>query len=151
MLGEQPVYELGQLRIGGAERLGVREADPLHHVPVPPAGRQAQRPPGRDAQQPPLGVEQVKQPEEVVLVRRAPVHQHERALGLARRGAYAVDHALVARGFSSGVTVASIFSRIGSNFGGSTSFSPRCSGSSSASKPGPSVAISNSTPLGSRK
>ena len=38
-----------------------------------------------------------------------------------------------------------------SNRGGSTSFSPRCSGSSSVVKPGPSVAISNSTPLGSRK
>ena len=70
----------------------------------------------------------------------AAVHQHERALRLARGGPQSVRdvcHALVARGFSSGVSVASICSRSGSNLGGSTSFSPRCSGSSSASKPGP--------------
>ena len=41
--------------------------------------------------------------------------------------------------------------RDGSSQGGSTSVSPRCAGSSSAAKPGPSVASSNSTPPGSRK
>ena len=38
-----------------------------------------------------------------------------------------------------------------SKSGGSESFSPRCSSGSSTVKPGPSVAISKSTPLGSRK
>jgi hypothetical protein len=61
------------------------------------------------------------------------------------------DETSVARGFGSGVRICSIFSRIGSKRGGSVSFSPRCSMSSSVSKPGPMVASSNSTPLGSRK
>jgi len=56
-----------------------------------------------------------------------------------------------ARAGSSGVSAASIRSRWGSKRGGSTSFSPRCAGSSSVANPGPMVAISNSTPLGSRK
>ena len=55
------------------------------------------------------------------------------------------------RGFSIGVRTASICSRRPSSHGGNTSVSPRCSGSSSAAKPGLNVAISNSTPLGSRK
>ena len=55
------------------------------------------------------------------------------------------------RGFGSGVRTRSIWSRIGSKRGGSVSFSPRCSRSSSVAKPGPMVASSNSTPLGSRK
>ena len=39
----------------------------------------------------------------------------------------------------------------GLEFGGSDRCSPRCAASSSTSNPGPIVAISNSTPLGSRK
>jgi hypothetical protein len=64
---------------------------------------------------------------------------------LAQRGAAAV------RGFGSGVSTCSTCSRRCSNAGGSESRSPRCSSCSSAVNPGPSVAISNSTPLGSRK
>src|SRR3954470_21172742 len=55
------------------------------------------------------------------------------------------------RGLWIGVSVRSTWSRTFSKRGGSTSFSPRCAGSSSVEKPGPFVAISNSTPLGSRK
>ena len=57
----------------------------------------------------------------------------------------------VARGSCSGVRIGSISLRRCSNAGGRTSDSPRCSGSSSVAKPGPRVAISKSTPLGSRK
>ena len=55
------------------------------------------------------------------------------------------------RGFGSGVRTGSTRSRRCSNAGGSDSRSPRCSSGSSVANPGPSVAISNSTPLGSRK
>ena len=56
-----------------------------------------------------------------------------------------------ARGFGSGVSSGSTRSRRCSKSGGSDSRSPRCSSGSSVVKPGPSVAISNRTPLGSRK
>ncbi len=56
-----------------------------------------------------------------------------------------------ARGSGSGVSRCSSSPRSRSKFGGSERRSPRCSGSSSAPNPGPIVAISNSTPLGSRK
>ena len=55
------------------------------------------------------------------------------------------------RGFSSGLTVASMSARRPSRNGGIESFSPRWSSSSSTVKPGEREAISNSTPLGSRK
>ena len=58
---------------------------------------------------------------------------------------------LAGRGSGSGVRTCSSRSRSGSNAGGSESASPRVSTGSSAVKPGPSVAISNRTPLGSRK
>src|SRR5262245_8734266 len=45
----------------------------------------------------------------------------------------------------------SMLARFGSSHGGSTRLSPRCAGSSSTPKPGPSVASSNSTPPGSLK
>ena len=56
-----------------------------------------------------------------------------------------------ARGFGSDVSVCSKRDRSGSKLGGSERRSPRCAASSSELKPGPIVAISNSTPLGSRK
>ncbi len=52
---------------------------------------------------------------------------------------------------SSGLSPATIFSRCGSRKGGSTTFSPSVAASSSTAKPGPSVAISNRIPFGSRK
>jgi hypothetical protein len=50
-----------------------------------------------------------------------------------------------------GFSPASIAARHGSSNGGSASFSPSASIGSSVAKPGPSVAISNRMPLGSRK
>ena len=50
-----------------------------------------------------------------------------------------------------GFSPASIAARRGSRNGGSASFSPSVSIGSSVAKPGPSVAISNKMPLGSRK
>jgi hypothetical protein len=47
---------------------------------VRPARRERERPARRDADQPPLGVEHVEEREEVVLVRAAPVEEHERPL-----------------------------------------------------------------------
>ena len=135
------------------ERRGVRVADLAHRVPVRAAGRQAQRPARRDPDEAPLRVEHVEERHEIVLVGPAPVEEDERALGLARRlaheGRQVFCHA--SRGFRSGVSVGSICSRSSSNAGGSESRSPRDSSGSSAVKPGPSVAISNRTPLGSRK
>ena len=63
--------------------------------------------------------------------------------------AYRGVHA--SRGLRSGVSVGSICSRRCSNCGVSDSFSPSWSSGSSTVKPGPIVAISNSTPDGSRK
>ena len=51
----------------------------------------------------------------------------------------------------SGVSSGSTCSRRCSNAGGSERRSPRCSTGSSVANPGPMVAISKSTPLGSRK
>src|SRR5215203_3125657 len=55
------------------------------------------------------------------------------------------------RGLTTGRSLGSTSSRRCSKSGGSESFSPRLSTGSSTVKPGPSVAISKSTPLGSRK
>jgi hypothetical protein len=52
---------------------------------------------------------------------------------------------------SSGVRFATISARRGSRNGGSTTVSPSVASSSSTANPGPSVAISNRTPFGSRK
>src|SRR5699024_11307850 len=54
---------------------------------------------------------------------------------------------LVCNGFN----LRSILSRFSSRNGGSANDSPRCSGSSSVAKPGPSVASSNKMPFGSLK
>ncbi len=126
--------------------------------------REGERRPRRDAEQAPLRVEQVEQREEVVLVRPAPVQQDERSLGLAVRRAgqslerpggtarpYDARVAHEARVSGSGVSSGSTCARRCSNAGGRISASPRCSWSSSTEKPGPIVAISKRTPLGSRK
>src|SRR5262249_8097707 len=57
----------------------------------------------------------------------------------------------VRAGSCSGGNASSIAARLGSSHGGRTSVSPRCDGSSSTANPGPWVAISKSTPPGSRK
>ncbi len=69
-------------------RIGV--ADPRDHVPVRAARRQAQRPPRRHGDQSPLRVEHVGQRLQVVLVRRAPMQQHERSFRCPGGGADAV-------------------------------------------------------------
>jgi len=61
------------------------------------------------------------------------------------------QRAQAVRGSAIGVRTRSTCSRRCSNAGGRMSASPRCAGSSSSAKPGPSVAISKRTPLGSRK
>jgi hypothetical protein len=126
---------------------------------VAPAGRERQRPAGRDAEQLPVGVEHVEQGEEVVLVGSTAVQEHERALRLpTRRWADAVgepverhDRRASVRVSGSGVSTPARRSRKCSYAGGRASLSPRVSSGSSTANPGPSVAISNRTPLGSRK
>src|SRR5207244_6632467 len=63
----------------------------------------------------------------------------------------APTYAATWRGFSTGVSRASISARLDSSQGGRTRVSPRCSGDSSAANPALNVASSKSTPLGSRK
>ena len=70
---------------------------------------------------------------------------------LGGRRAQAVFAGQPSRGFGSGVTDCSMRSRRCSKAGGSDRRSPRCSAARRWRSPGPSVAISNSTPLGSRK
>src|SRR6185503_6310885 len=90
----------------------------------------------------------------VVLVAAGAVQQQERRRA-GRRGR--LEHMMEAEirhyatGIVSGGSTRSICGREASNHGGSTSDSPRCAGSSSTAKPGPSVAISNRTPPGSLK
>ena len=87
---------------------------------MPPAGRDVgERRAGGQPDEPPLGVEDLDQRMEVVLVDPAAVQQDDRALGLAGGLADAVDQLRRsgidhARGFTSGVTDASILSRSGS-------------------------------------
>ncbi len=156
------VEEGGRALERGEERFGVGCGDAAEAVPVRPARRQRQRCPWRDPEQPPLRIEDVEQGEEVVLVRPPAVQEHERPRRLAGRGADEMSERLHgrrryarvahdARGSGSGVSSGSTCARSCSNAGGRISFSPRCSGSSSTEKPGPSVAISKRTPLGSRK
>ena len=104
------------------------------------------------------GSSSVEQRVQVVHARAAAVEQDERAFRLLCGGAdeplERLRHGAVVRserGSGSGVSTCSTRGRRCSNAGGSTSDSPSCSGSSSIEKPGPSVASSNSTPLGSRK
>ena len=147
------VVEAGELGVGGLEGVLVGEADARHDVPVlaGPA-RDLQRPAGGDDVQPALRVQDVGEPEQVVLVGAAAVVEDEQALGRAVRGTFLVDQAHAKTlGFSTGRSVASSSVRRCSCCLGSLSASPRCSASSSTAKPGESVAISNRTPLGMRK
>jgi hypothetical protein len=130
-LGDVALQEL----VGGAEGCGVGEAHARHHVPVATARRQEERTAGCEADEPALGIEEVEEGGEVVLVGPAPVHEHERTLRLARRRADLVDelgHAVVlARGLVSGVSARSSSWRRASYCGGSLSASPRDSRGSS--------------------
>src|SRR5207248_161700 len=136
-------------------RIGI--ADARHLVPVRAARRQRERRPRRVAGEATLGVERVEEREEVVLVGAAAVEEDERSLRLPRGGALEVPELAhertlqLSRGFVRGVSVGSICSRRCSNAGGRISCSPRCSSGSSVVKPGPIVASSKRTPLGSRK
>src|ERR1700694_318115 len=81
--------------------------------------------------------------------RRARPREDRGAERAARPANYLTE--LFSLGLGSGVRFASTCFRRYSNAGGSEMRSPRCSFGSSVAKPGPTVAISNSTPLGSRK
>ena len=85
------LQEAVEQRVGLRERLRVGEAHARHDVPVAAARRQEQRPAGRHADEPALGIEHVEERGEVVLVGAAAVQEHERALGLARGRAHALD------------------------------------------------------------
>ena len=84
VLGEHVVEPGRELRIGGLERLGVGIADPPDDVPVRAARRQRQRAARGRPEQAPLGVEHVKEREQVPLVGAAPVKEDERSLGVRR-------------------------------------------------------------------
>jgi hypothetical protein len=88
-----------------------------------------------------------------LVVAWGPTFLVNRALIARSKGHADADQAVRAQGRGSGigVRIGSTCSRRCSNAGGRISASPRCSASSSTPKPGPSVAISKSTPLGSRK
>jgi hypothetical protein len=87
VLGQDGVEPGGDLRVGRVEGLGIGVADAPHRVPVRAAGRQRERPAGGRADQPALGIEQVEQRQEVVLVGAAAVEEHERAVWPAFGGA----------------------------------------------------------------
>ena len=136
----------------------MRIAELAEDVPVRAAGRERERPARRGADEPPLRVEHVEEREEIVLVGAAAMQQHERAVRLSGGRADEVAQAGVGhgaragRGSGRGVkdllhAIAQVLERRRQR----RARSPRCAGSSSVAKPGPSVAISKSTPLGSRK
>jgi hypothetical protein len=118
------------------------------------AGGQRERGARRVAVQASLGIEGVDQREEIVLVGAAAVEEDERACRRSNGRTFQRTQGqrrLRSRGFGSGVSSGSTCARRCSKSGGRISFSPRWAGASSVAKPGPSVAISKSTPLGSRK
>ena len=105
-----------------------------------------------------LGSELAAEVDQLVLVAARAVQQQQRRRAAARLEA--VDERLDAahsgsgrhaRMSGSGVSTGSMRSRRCSNAGGSERCSPSDSSGSSTVKPGPSVAISKSTPPGSRK
>ena len=149
----EPVEPRRDVGVRRREGRGVREADLVKRIPVRPARRERERTARRDPEQTPPGVEGVQQREQVVLVRAASVEEDERTLRVARGlpNERSQRLAQLSRGFWIGVRSGSTCSRRCSNAGGSDRRSPSDSRGSSAVNPGPSVAISNSTPLGSRK
>ena len=142
----------------GEERLRIGRRDAAEPVPVRAARRQRERAARRDAEQPPSRVERVEERVEVVLVGPAAVQERRAPRRRRRRGALEVTELARAhdlaqppgdRAAASGRARSP--ARRCSKAGGRISASPRWSASSSIEKPGPSVAISNRTPLGSRK
>ena len=102
------------------------------------------------------------QPDCLLVERHGPVEVGDRQLDCAEAGLRGQPRSLGLdlghpetsaglRGLEIGVRRGSICSRRCSNAGGSESASPSVSFGSSESNPGPIVAISKSTPLGSRK
>ena len=154
-LGRESVEELGRELIGGQKAVRRRIAELAELVPVRTSRWQRERPARSHADEAPLRVERFQQREEVVLVGAASVKEDERAFGLTFGGTGSVGEAQrvaqLSRGFVIGVRTGSTCSRRCSKFGGSERRSPRLSSGSSVVKPGPIVAISNRTPLGSRK
>ena len=142
--------------VARVERVVVREADARDDVPVRAAGRQRERRARRVAVQALPRIERVEQREEVVLVGAAAVQEDESALRLADRRALAARSRLTCASSSpADPAAASAAARPASGDARS-----RAAGSasrrdapvsSSVPKPGPSVAISKRTPLGSRK
>jgi hypothetical protein len=80
--GEQVVEPAARLGVRRQEGVPVREADLAHDVPVRPARRKRQRTARRCPEEAPVGVEDVEQREEVVLVGAAAVQEDQRALWL---------------------------------------------------------------------
>ena len=76
----------GYLRIGRVEGLGVGIAHLAYGVPVGAAGRERQRAARGGTEQTPIGIEHVEQRKQVVLVRAAPVEEHQRPFRVACRG-----------------------------------------------------------------
>ena len=154
-LGHQAVEELRREPVGRQEAFGRRIAELGELVPVRASRRQRERPARRHADEASLRVERVEQREEVVLVGAASVEEDQCPVRLSLGGAGSIREAQrvaqLSRGFSIGVRTGSTSSRRCSKLGGSERRSPRLSRGSSVVKPGPIVAISNRTPLGSRK
>ena len=152
-LVRQRVDEPGRGGEALGERRRVREADARHRVPVRAAGRQRQRPARAVAVEPPLRVERVEQRQQVVLVRAAAVEEDERAVAARRppRAARRTSHPRGPRARQRREPRLELRRGAARSAGGSESRSPSVSSGSSVVKPGPIVAISNRTPLGSRK
>jgi hypothetical protein len=158
MLVEEAVEPGADVRVRVEKGLSIGKSDLPQRVPMSSTGREGERPTRRDTQEPSLRIEVIEERKEVVLVRAAAVEEDERARRLVRRRTDSVLKRVDAqrtgsrtRGLRMGVRICSTRSRRCSKLGGRASRSPRCSGGSSAANPGPIVAISKRTPLGSRK
>ena len=124
-------------------------------APAGPRARSAPRPPARPPGQRPRRAQQREGDEVAALdqLRRPlqPVGAEDDGSAGVLPDEVAAHYSGSERGFLTGLRFGSTSARRCSKSGGSESFSPRCSSGSSTVKPGPIVAISKRTPLGSRK
>ena len=84
-LGERRLEPCGDLGEGRQERVGIRESDLPHRVPVRAAGWECQRASREEPDQALLRVEEVEEGQEVELVGAASVEQDESAGRLTSR------------------------------------------------------------------
>ena len=129
-------------------RVGI--ADARHDVPVRAARRQRQRRARAEAIQPPLGIQGIQQRHEVELVRAAPVEEDERAFRLACGGALLDAHARRAGSAAASASLELLAERLELRRQRQP-LAERSRAARPPRSPAPSVAISKSTPLGSRK